>query len=70
MSLGRLLFLIAVFGLMVWYFVVPSLDDPGTRGAAGGPKPTEPVEPEDYEAWTPEEQAVWREQINRRLHSR
>ena len=36
MPLSRLLILAIAFGLMIWFFVLPSLNDPVTRGSVGG----------------------------------
>ena len=71
MSAVRFLLLAIVAGLLLWYVVLPALDEPGIRGPAGDA--VESVideQPEAHDDWTPEERAVWREQVNQRLYGR
>jgi hypothetical protein len=70
MPIGRLLILIAAFGLMLWFFVLPSINEPVTRGPALGVDETASENAEEHDPWTREERAVWRDQINQRLHRR
>ena len=71
MTAGRLLTLATVFGLLIWYVVVPALDEPEIRGpAAGSAERITDEEAEEHDHWSPEERAVWREQVNQRLYGR
>lgn len=70
MPLGRLLVLIIAFGLMLWFFVLPSINEPGTRGPAVAPQATESTEAGERDTWTREERAAWREQVDQRLYRR
>lgn len=70
MPLRRLLILITAFGLMLWFFVLPSINEPATRGPAAGPDETDSTSAEEQETWTQAERAVWREQVNQRLYRR
>ena len=70
MPLRRLLILITAFGLMLWFFVLPSINGPVTHGPAVGLDETESTNAEERDFWTREERAVWREQVNQRLYRR
>lgn len=70
MPLRRLLILVTAFGLMLWFFVLPSINEPGTRGPAVGPEDADSTNSEEYDSWTAEERAVWRERLNQRLYRR
>jgi hypothetical protein len=68
MPLPRLLILAAAFGLMLWFFLKANPDQPATHRATGSVETSDPVEPTDTEHWTQEDWAVWRAQVDRRLH--
>lgn len=70
MPISRLLLLVVSFGLMVWLFIVPSLNEPTTRGPASSPEREEVSNEGAPDPRTREEEAVWREQIDRRLYRR
>ena len=70
MPLSRLLFLVVVFGLMVWFFVVPSINEPAVHRPVLHSLEEETSQGEGPEPRTREETAVWREQLDRRLYRR
>jgi hypothetical protein len=70
MPLRRFLILVIAFGLMLWFFVLPSINEPVARGPTVDPNESAPTNAEARDAWTQEERAVWREQINQRLYRR
>jgi hypothetical protein len=74
MTLGKFLFLAAFAALLVWFFVVPSLDGSESRepanGASGSATTSSEDDQQEHDPWTPEERAVWREQINDRIFRR
>lgn len=70
MPLRRLLILITAFGLMFWFLVLPSINEPVTHGPAVGLDEAESTNTEERDSWTQEERAVWREQVNQRLYRR
>lgn len=70
MSLSRLLFLAVFVGVLLWFFVLPGIEEPEIRSAINDEAETSAEDTEAHEPWTKEEQAVWREQINQRLYGR
>lgn len=70
MSLSRILILAAAFGAMVWFFVLPSLDEAETRTPARGTEQAASPRSDEGDTWSAEERAVWREQVNQRMYGR
>ena len=70
MTIGRLLILVVAFGLMFWFFVLPSIDEPVTRTSVTESRGSASSESDGHESWSKEERAVWRDQVNQRLYPR
>lgn len=66
-GLPRLLFLAAAFGLIVWLLMRLSPDRPTTVQAPSRPSSEAPRAAPEAAPWTPEDRALWRETIDRRL---
>lgn len=70
MSLPRFLFLAVVFGGLLWFVVLPSLEEPEIHQPAQKRGEVSTKDDGHLDPWTKEEQAVWREQVNHRLIGR
>jgi hypothetical protein len=70
MSSSRLLILAAALAAMIWFVVIPGLDQPETRGPLAGSASEPATGTEAGEEWNAEERAVWRAQIDHRLRGR
>ena len=66
-GIGRLLFLLAVAGFFVWFFVSQQPDRQTTVHSPARPPAERPADPTPSQPWTQEERAVWRDSVDRRM---
>jgi len=66
-GLPRLILIAAALGLAVWFLLRLSPDRPTTVSAPGSAGSEAAQEPARHEPWTREDQAIWRDTVDRRL---
>jgi len=66
-GLPRLILLGTALALATWFLLRLSPDRPATISAPAAASGSDPQEPARHEPWTREEQAIWRETVDRRL---
>jgi len=64
--MGRIITMAAVFGLMLWYALSHSPEDPGGYRAVANDSGDNSAE-DTAQPWSQEERAVWRDNIDQRL---
>jgi hypothetical protein len=65
--MGRLIVLGAAFGLMLWWALGKSPDDPGSYQARSGSVASSSNDTGEHDPWTREERAGWRDSVDQRL---
>lgn len=67
-GIARIVILAAAFGLMLWYALAQSPEDPAPKETTSHPADTAvDAPPEQHQDWSREERAIWRDTVNQRL---
>lgn len=66
-GLPRLILIAAALGLAVWFLLRLSPDRPTTVSTPGSAGSEAAQDPARHEPWTREDQAIWRDTVDRRL---
>jgi hypothetical protein len=67
-GIARTVILAAAFGLMLWYALAQSPEDPAPSASTSRPADTDDdAPPGQQQGWSREERAIWRDTVNQRL---
>lgn len=67
-GLARIVILAAAFGLMLWFALAQSPEDPASKETTSRPADTaDDAPPGQRQDWAREERVLWRDTVNQRL---